>query len=230
MEAVGPRASRERPAQSTKLVAIMFADMVSYSKHIEKDEAANASNAERSIELFKAPIGDYGGRIANVLGDGILALFDTADGALRFAIQIQTEFLDQSVWDDGDPIQFRIGLNLGEVTADATNFHVHSVNVAARVQALAEPNSIFVTAAIREAVHDVPGITLRSLGQPSGSRSLSSRNRVLRRLRSSRSRVLLQRLRQHEIPQLRCLRFPISRVIRATTIFARVSPRISSPT
>jgi adenylate cyclase len=149
MEAVGPRPLRERPAQSTKLTAIMFADMVSYSKHIEKDEAANASNAERSIELFKALIGDYGGRVANIAGDGILALFDSADGALRFAIQIQTEFRDQSVWDDGDPIQFRIGLNLGEVTPDATNFHVHSVNVAARVQALAEPNSIFVTGAIR---------------------------------------------------------------------------------
>jgi adenylate cyclase len=167
MEAVGPRTSRERPAQSTKLAAIMFADMVSYSQHIEKDEAANASNAERSIELFKTLIGDYGGRVANIAGDGILALFDSADGALRFAIQIQTEFRDQSVWDDGDPIQFRIGLNLGEVTPDATNFHVHSVNVAARVQALAEPDSIFVTGAIRQAVRDVPGITLRSLGQPS---------------------------------------------------------------
>src|ERR1700678_2061348 len=166
MEAVGPRTSRERPAQSTKLAAIMFADMVSYSQHIEKDEAANASNAERSIGLFKALIGDYGGRIANIAGDGILALFNSADGALRFAIQIQTEFRDQSVWDDGDPIQFRIGLNLGEVTANATNFHVHSVNVAARVQALAEPNSIFVTGAIRDAVRDLPGVTLRSLGQP----------------------------------------------------------------
>ena len=70
----------------------MFADMVSYSKHIEHDEAANASNAERSIELFKALIGDYGGRVANIAGDGILALFDSADSALRFALQILTEF------------------------------------------------------------------------------------------------------------------------------------------
>jgi adenylate cyclase len=145
----------------------MFADMVSYSKHIERDEAANASNAERSIELFKALIADYGGRVANIAGDGILALFDSADRALRFAIQIQTEFHDQSVWDDGDPIQFRIGLNLGEVTPDSTNFHVHCINVAARVQALAEPNSIFVTGAIRQVVRDLPGVTLRSLGQPS---------------------------------------------------------------
>ena len=73
----------------------MFADMVGYSKHIEKDETANATNAARSIELFKALIGDYGGHVANIAGDGILALFDSADRALRFAIQIQTEFRDQ---------------------------------------------------------------------------------------------------------------------------------------
>jgi adenylate cyclase len=165
MEAAEPEASRNRPAP-TKLAAIMFADMVGYSKHIEKDETANATNAARSIELFKALIGDYGGHVANIAGDGILALFDSPDRALRFAIQIQTEFRDQSVWQDGDPIQFRIGLNLGEVTPNATNFHVHSVNVAARVQALAQPNSIFVTGAIRQAVRDIPGVWLRSLGQP----------------------------------------------------------------
>jgi adenylate cyclase len=166
MELADPRGSSDRTVQPTKLAAIMFADMVNYSKHIEQDEATNANNAARSIELFKALIGDYAGQVVNIAGDGILALFDSADRALRFAIQIQTEFRDQSVWGDGDPIQFRIGLNLGEVTANATNFHVHSVNVAARVQALAEPNSIFVTGAIRHAVHELPGMTLRSLGQP----------------------------------------------------------------
>jgi TolB-like protein/class 3 adenylate cyclase len=162
MEAVEPKASR--PAQPTKLAAIMFADMVAYSKHIEQDEAANASNAARSIELFKGLIGDYGGHVANVAGDGILALFDSADRALRFAIQIQTEFRDQSVWDDGDPIQFRIGLNLGEVMVHEANLHGHCINVAARVLALAEPDSILVTGAIRAAVRGLPGMSLRSLG------------------------------------------------------------------
>jgi adenylate cyclase len=166
MELAHPRGSSDPTVQPTKLAAIMFADMVNYSKHIEQDEATNANNAARSIELFKALIGDYAGWVVNIAGDGILALFDSADRALRFAIQIQTEFRDQSVWGDGDPIQFRIGLNLGQVTPNATNFHVHSVNVAARVQALAEPNSIFVTGAIRDAVRDLPGVTLRSLGQP----------------------------------------------------------------
>ena len=166
MEPVDTKGSSDRPAQPTRLAAIMFADMVNYAKHIERDEAANARNAERSIELFKAVIGDYGGHVANIAGDGILALFDNPDKALKFAIQIQKEFRDQSVWEDGDPIQFRIGLNLGKVPTGATNIFGHSVNVAARVQALAEPSSIFVTGAFRQAVKSAAGVTLRSLGHP----------------------------------------------------------------
>ena len=121
--------------------------------------------ADRSIQLFKGLIGDYGGRIANVAGDGILALFDSADRALRFAIQIQREFRDQSVWGDGEPIQFRIALNLGEVIDREANMHGHCINVAARLQAMAEPDTILVTAAFRSAVRELPGTSLRSLGQ-----------------------------------------------------------------
>jgi adenylate cyclase len=84
MELAHPRGSSDPTVQPTKLAAIMFADMVNYSKHIEQDEATNANNAARSIELFKALIGDYAGQVVNIAGDGILALFDSADRALRF--------------------------------------------------------------------------------------------------------------------------------------------------
>ena len=142
----------------------MFADMVEYSKHLEQDEAGNSIQADRAIDLFKALIGDYGGRVANVAGDGILALFDSADRALRFAVQIQAEFRDQSVWGDGEPIQFRIGLNLGEVAVRKGNVQGHCVNVAQRIQELAEPNCILATGGIRHAVREVSGINLRPLG------------------------------------------------------------------
>ena len=67
------------------LAAVMFADMVGYSRRMEQDEAQNSSQAARSIQLFKSLIGDYGGKVANVAGDGILALFDSSEHALRFA-------------------------------------------------------------------------------------------------------------------------------------------------
>jgi len=120
----------------------------------------------RSIQLFRRLIGDYGGQIANLSGDGILALFDDADKALRFAVQIQTEFRDQSVWGDGEPIQFRVGLNIGEVTFHESIAYGHCINVAARLQAMADPGGILVTGAFRLAAGELPGLTLHTLGQP----------------------------------------------------------------
>ena len=144
----------------------MVADMVEFSRRMEQDEVGSADQVTRSIQLFRNLIGDYGGRVANITGDGILALFDSAGQALRFAIQIQTEFREQSVWGDGEPIQFRIGLTIGEVTVHESVAYGHCINVAARLQALADPSSILVSGAFRSAIGEVPGTSLRSLGQP----------------------------------------------------------------
>jgi TolB-like protein len=161
----------DKPVSSTgphrRLAAIMFADMVGYSRRMEQDEARNASQAARSIELFRSLIGNYGGAVANVSGDGVLALFDSAEQGLRFATQIQNEFRDQAVWSDGAPIQFRIGLHLGEVVVRQGNVQGHSVNVAARLQALAEPGAILMTSAVRAAVRDLSGMSARALGYQS---------------------------------------------------------------
>jgi adenylate cyclase len=143
----------------------MFADMVGYSRHMEQDEERNSAQTTRSVELFTSLIGDYGGQVANVAGDGILALFDSAEQALRFAMQMQSEFRDQAVWADGEPIQFRIGLNVGEVMVKDGNVQGHCVNVAARLQAMAEPGGIVVTGAVRDAVRDYSGMLLQPLGR-----------------------------------------------------------------
>ena len=144
----------------------MVADMVEFSRRMEHDQVGSAGQVTRSIQLFRNLIGDYGGRVANITGDGILALFDSAGQALRFAIQIQTEFREQSVWGDGEPIEFRIGLNIGEVTLQESVAFGHCINVAARLQAMADPSSILVSGAFRTAMGELPGTSLRSLGQP----------------------------------------------------------------
>ena len=149
-----------------KRAAVMVADMVEFSRRMEQDQVGSADQVTRSIQLFRNLIGDYGGRVANITGDGILALFDSAGEALRFAIQIQTEFREQSVWGDGEPIEFRIGLNIGEVTLHESVAYGHCINVAARLQALADPSSILVSGAFRTAMGELPGTLLRSLGQP----------------------------------------------------------------
>lgn len=154
--------SGQRPQRA----AVMIADMVDFSRRMEHDQAGSADQASRSVQLFRNLIGDYGGRVVNVAGDGILALFDDADMAFKFAIQIQTEFRDQSVWADGEPIQFRVGLNVGEVTLRESVAYGHCINVVARLQAMAEPSGILLIDAFRAAAHAFPGVSLQSLGQP----------------------------------------------------------------
>ena len=114
-------------------------------------------------------IGDYGGHVQHVAGDGILALFECPAEALQFAIAIQREFRNEAVWQgDDEPIAFRIGINVGEVLLGGeASVQGHSVNIAARLQALAQPGGICVTSAVQRAVRDTLGIAMRQLGPQS---------------------------------------------------------------
>ena len=162
-KAIAPVLSNERQA---KRAAVLIADVVAFSRRMEEDEGGSADRVSRSLQLFRGLVGDYGGQIAGAAGDAILAMFDSPDRALQFAVQVQTEFRDQSVWGDGDPIQFRIGLNIGEVTFHDAIAYGHCINVAARLQAMAEPGGILVTGAFRAVAQAMPGLLLRSVGQP----------------------------------------------------------------
>jgi adenylate cyclase len=148
------------------LSAILFADVYGYARLMDRNEERTYERVARAIRLIKSLIGDYGGRVMNVAGDGVLALFETAPQALKFAVTIQREFRNDAVWNaDDEPVAFRIGINLGEVLVDEdSNVQGRSVNVAARIQAMAQPGGICVSEAVRRAVHDTLGISIRSLG------------------------------------------------------------------
>jgi adenylate cyclase len=149
------------------LSAILFADVHGYAKLMDRDEQRTYERVSRSIRLMKSLIGDYGGRVMNVAGDGVLALFEDAPQALRFAVAIQQELCKDVVWSaDDEPVAFRIGINLGEVLVDEdANVQGRSVNVAARIQALARPGGICISEAVKQAVPDIPDLTVRSLGR-----------------------------------------------------------------
>ncbi len=132
--------------QSRELLAILFADVHGYSRLMSKDEEGTRSRVAQSIGLFKSLISDYGGRVVNVAGDGILALFGSASQAVKFAIEIQHEFRNDSAWNsEDDVIAYRMGINLGEVLTDETGIQGHSVNVAARIQGLAQPGGLCIS-------------------------------------------------------------------------------------
>lgn len=153
---------------SSKLSAIMIADIAGFTRLVDKNEGGNIDRISRSIKLFRDLIGDYGGKVINVAGDGILALFDSASQAIRFAAEFQRELKNEVVWnEDDEPIAFRIGINLGETTPTADGVYGHSVNVAAHVQAQAEPGGICITDLAKRAVHDWSNLALRPMGKKS---------------------------------------------------------------
>jgi adenylate cyclase len=152
-------------APRRQLSAILFADVHGYSRLMAKNEERTYERLTRSLRLIRSLMADYGGQFIRTAGDGVLALFETAPQALKFAIAIQREFRNDAVWNaDDEPIVFRIGINLGEVLIGEADIQGHSVNVAARIQALARPGGICVTKAVQRAVRDAWSTTIRPLG------------------------------------------------------------------
>jgi adenylate cyclase len=147
--------------------AILFADIHNYSRLMKRDEVQTLKRVDRAVRLIKSLIRDYGGEIKNVAGDGVLALFESTQQSVRFAVEMQREFRTDAVWNsESDPIAFRIGINVGEAYDTESGIQGHSVNIAARLQALAPPGGICITDAVKQEAKEIAGIRLESLGAP----------------------------------------------------------------
>ncbi|MGI9492702.1 MAG: adenylate/guanylate cyclase domain-containing protein, partial [Geminicoccaceae bacterium] len=144
---------------------ILFADIYGYSRLMNKDELGTYERVTRSIALIRSLIDDYGGQVVQTVGDGVLALFEEAGAALRFSVEMQREFRNDVVWNsEGDPIAFRIGINEGEVLIGENGVQGHSVNIAARIQAIAKPGGICVSATVHDSIGDESSHSMRALG------------------------------------------------------------------
>ena len=153
--------------ENTELPAILFADVHGYSKLMGKDEEVTSKRIVRAIDLIRVLIGDYGGEIRNIAGDGVLALFKNGYQAVNFAVEMQREFRNDLVWNSQfDPIVFRIGINSGKVREDSIGLQGHSINIASRIQALAEPGGICISDKLFDTVQAIKGLKLQSLGHP----------------------------------------------------------------
>ena len=137
-----------------RLAAILAADAVGYSRLMEADERTTAAALDAAREVFKAEIESNHGRLINMPGDSVLALFDTAAGAVTAALAVQrTLHASSREVPDGLQMRFRIGVHLGDVIEKADgDVYGDGVNIAARLQALADPGGIVVSEAVRGAV------------------------------------------------------------------------------
>jgi len=149
-----------------KLVAVMYADMVGYSRLIGLDDQ-DTLNRLRALRrnLIDPAIEEHGGAIVQTGGDSLLIVFDSIDGAVRCAAQIQEQV---PINDRDQPpdraIRFRVGINLGDAIADGTDLHGDAVNVAARLQDECPPGSICVSRSVHDHVHERIGLQFEQLG------------------------------------------------------------------
>lgn len=136
-----------------KLAAILYADVAGYSRLTGEDEDATHRALRNHLDLFAATIESQHGQVMHYAGDAVLAQFPTVLDAVLSAAAIQQELRirNEDIPDDRQ-IRFRIGINLGDVIEDRGDIYGDGVNVAARLEALAEPGSVCISDAVRTAI------------------------------------------------------------------------------
>src|SRR5437773_8898177 len=145
-----------------RLAAILAADVAGYSRLIEADEEGTLSRLKSlRAEIIDPKIAGHHGRIVKTTGDGLLVEFASVVDAMRCAIEWQAAMPKRA--EAG--IQFRIGVNLGDVIIDGDDIHGDGVNIAARLEAIAEPGGICVSRVVRDQVRDRLDLAFEDLGE-----------------------------------------------------------------
>ncbi len=149
-----------------RLAAILAADVVGYSRLMERDEAGTFARlkALRS-ELIGPALERHGGRFVDLKGDGAIVEFQSAVAAVKAAAEIQRAMLVQDAGlPEGERIRYRIGINLGEVIADDGTIYGDGVNVAARIEALCEPGGVWLSRSVYSQVRGKLDLTFAPTG------------------------------------------------------------------
>ena len=144
----------EGSALRHRLVAILVADAAEYSRLMSIDERMTVQALESARGVFRAAITSNGGRLVDTAGDSILAVFDTAAGAATAALAAQQELAAATAeFAEDRRMRFRIGVHLGDVIEKIDgSVYGDGVNIAARLQSLAEPGGVTISDAVRGAV------------------------------------------------------------------------------
>ncbi len=149
------------------LTTILAADIADFSRLVERDEEGVLEAQRRyRTELIDPLIARHQGRIANTAGDSLLIEFDSAVEALRCAIAIQEGMRSRnSNISPDERIEYRIGINVGDVVRDGSDLMGDAVNVAARLEAVADPGGVVLSASVREHVQDRVAVVMDDLGE-----------------------------------------------------------------
>jgi adenylate cyclase len=158
--------SATRRPDRRKLIAVIYADMVGYSRLIGLDDRETLERLRRlRKEVIDPATEEHGGRVVQTGGDSLLMEFDSVDGAVQCALQIQRQVPGYDAETSPErAMRFRIGINIGDAIADGTDLHGDAVNVAVRLQAECPPGGICVTRAVRDHVRHRLDLAFEELG------------------------------------------------------------------
>ena len=150
-----------------RLAAILSADVVGYSRLMAADEVGMLDRLKAlRREVVDPLIAGHNGRIVKLMGDGALVEFASVVDAVTCAMEVQKAVAaNQADVADGERIEFRIGVNLGDIIVEGDDIYGDGVNVAARLEALATPGGICISRAARDQVRDKLDIALEDMGE-----------------------------------------------------------------
>ena len=149
-----------------RLTTVMCADVHGYSRLMEADEPGTMANLRRAREAMAKLVERHDGRIVNTWGDAVIAEFGSVVEAVQCAVEVQQELSDQNGdRPEGERMRLRIGINLGDVMVDEDDIYGDGVNIAARLQELAEPGGILISGPVYDQVHNKLSIGFDCLGQ-----------------------------------------------------------------
>ncbi|MEO1329692.1 MAG: adenylate/guanylate cyclase domain-containing protein [Pseudomonadota bacterium] len=150
-----------------RLAAILVADVVGYTARMERDEAATLEDLQEIRNSFVAPtLERFEGRVVKWMGDGLLAEFASVVNAALAAVEMQRAAADRNT--EAPPerrLEFRVGVNLGDVMVEEDDVYGDGVNVAARLQELCRPGGVCISRPVRDQVRDKLGVDLADMGR-----------------------------------------------------------------
>jgi TolB-like protein len=149
-----------------RLVAILVADVVGYSRMMEADEAGTYETLkERRSHVLYPVVRAHGGRIVKLMGDGVLVEFASAIDVVEAALELQRKMAEANAGvPEPSEILLRIGINIGDVIGEGSDIYGEGVNIAARLEALAEPGGICMSEKVHNEVRGKIPVVMKDLG------------------------------------------------------------------
>jgi class 3 adenylate cyclase/pimeloyl-ACP methyl ester carboxylesterase len=153
------------PSTNRRLAAILAADIAGYSRLMGEDEAATVRDLKGHQAVVLPLVGRYGGRIIDTAGDGILAEFPSVINATECAVEIQTIMATRNEEvPESRRMLFRMGINLGDVIHDDARIYGDGINIAARLEGIAEPGGICISRQVFDQVSRALNADFQALG------------------------------------------------------------------